>query len=162
MSVFSRKVIIRSIRVESPNITFEGGLAGNNLSQILDNVNSSGQEGGTLSTNAATAPESEKKFEVDDLVVTGAEVQVLISGTGMSKAQVISLPPIHLSDLGKGGDGITAADLTQRILSAISTATLEEVVQTAADFDKNAATLKQARQHAVKQLGNTLTNFFNK
>jgi hypothetical protein len=162
MSVFSQKVVIRSIRVESPNITFEGGLEGNNLSQILDNVNSAGQEGGTLSTNAAAAPKSEKKFEVDDLVVTGAEVQVLISGTGMSKAQVISLPPIHLSDLGKGGDGITAADLTERVLNAISSATLEKVVQTAADFDQNSATLKQARQHAVKQLGNALTNFFNK
>ena len=48
MSVFSSKVVVRSIRVESPSVTFEGGLAGNNLSQILDNMNSTGQGGGTL------------------------------------------------------------------------------------------------------------------
>ena len=162
MSVFSSKVVMRSIRVESPNITFEGGLAGNNLSKILDNVNSSGKGGGTLSTNAAAAPKSEKKFEVDDLVVTGAKVQVVIQGIGMSQPQVIPLPDIHLTDLGKGGEGITAAELTQRVLSAISSATLQTVMQKSTDLEKNAANLKQVKQHAVKQLGNTLSNLFNK
>lgn len=161
MSVFSKKIVIRSIRLESPNITFEGGLAGNNLSQILDNVNSTGQGGGTLSTNAAAAPKSEKKFEVDDLVVTGAEVQVIIKGAGMSAPQVIPLPPIHLTDLGTGGDGITAADLTQRVLAEISSKTVETVVQSAANL-KNAADLKQLKQQGVKQLGNALSNFLHK
>lgn len=162
MSVFSSKVVIRSIRVESPNITFEGGLEGNNLSQILDNVNSTGKEAGTLSTNVAETPKQEKKFEVDDLDISGAKVQVIINGIGMAQPQVIPLPDIHLTDLGKDGDGITAADLTRRVLSAISSATLQTVVQTAADLDKNAATMKQARQHAVKQLGNTFSNYLNK
>ncbi|HEV2327286.1 MAG TPA: hypothetical protein VGY56_00685 [Verrucomicrobiae bacterium] len=162
MSVFSKKVVIRSIRVESPNITFEGGLAGNNLSQISDNVSSTGQSGGTLSTNAATAPKSEKKFEVDDLVVTGAEVQVIINGTGMAKPQVIPLPDIHLTDLGTGGDGITAADLTQRIMSAITSATIQSAAQTAANLGKNAANLNQIKQQGAKQLGNAFSNFLNK
>lgn len=162
MSVLSRKVVIRSIRIESPNITFEGGLAGNNLAQILDNVSASGQSSGTLSTNAATAPKSEKKYEVDDLVVSGAKVQVFINGIGMAKPEVIPLPDIQLTDLGKDDQGITAADLTSRVLSAISSKTIQTVVQTAADFDKNSATLKQAKQHAVQQLGNALSNFLNK
>lgn len=162
MSVFSRKVVIRSIRVESPDITFEGGLEGNNLSQILDNVNSTGQGGGTLSTNAAAAPKSEKKYEVDDLVITGAKVQVIINELGMTKPQVIPLPDVHLTDLGTEGDGITAADLTQRILKAISTATIQTVAQTAANLDKNSANLKQIRQQGAKQLGNALSNFLNK
>lgn len=161
-SVFSSKVVIRSIRLESPTITFEGGLAGNNLSQILDNVNSSSQQAGTLSTNVATAPKSEKKFEVDDLVVSGAKVQVFINGAGMAQPQVIVLPDIHLTDLGKGGEGITATDLARRVLVAISSATLEAVVTTATDVDKNAAVLKQVRQHAVNQLGNALSNVFKR
>lgn len=162
LSVISKKVVIRSIRVESPEITFEGGLTGNNLGTILNNVSSSGQSSGTLSTNAATAPKSEKKYEVDDLVVTGAKVQVFINGIGMTNAQVIPLGDIHLTELGTDGDGITAADLTRRVLSAISSKTLETVVQTAAEFDKNSATLKQVKQHAAQQLGNALSNFLNK
>lgn len=162
LSVLSRKVVIRSIRLESPEISFDGGLAGNNLSQILDNVTSTGQRGGTLSTNAAAAPKSEKRFEVDDLVVTGAKVQVFITGIGMSKPQLIELPAIHLTNLGKGGEGITAADLTRRVLAAISSATLETMAQAAATLDTNAATLKQLRQRAVKQLPFAPTNFFNR
>jgi uncharacterized protein involved in outer membrane biogenesis len=162
MSVFSSKVVIRSIRVESPNITFEGGLAGNNLSQLVDNVSSTGQGGGTLSTNVAETPKSEEKFEVDDLVVTGAQVQVVINEAGMSKSQLISLPEIHLTDLGTDGDGITASDLTRRILSAISSTTLQTVVEASANLDKNAANLKQVRQNAVKQMGGSLSNFLNK
>lgn len=162
MSVFSKKIVIRSIRLESPNITFEGGLAGNNLSQLLDNVKSTGQQGGTLSTNAATAPPSEKRFEVDDLVVTGATVQVVINGAGMTKPEVITLPDIHLTDLGTDDQGITAADLAQRVLGAISSATIQTVVQTAANLDENAASLKQVKQNAVRQLGGALSNFLNK
>jgi uncharacterized protein involved in outer membrane biogenesis len=162
LSVFSKKVVIRSIRLEAPEITFEGGLAGNNLGQILDNVSSSGQSSGTLSTNAATAPKSEKKYEVDDLVVTNAKVHVFINGIGMTQPEVIPLPPIHLTDMGTDDEGITAADLTSRVLTAISSTTIQTVVQTASDFDKNAATLKQVRQHAVHQLGNALSNFLNK
>ncbi|MGH7942344.1 MAG: hypothetical protein ACREFR_14855, partial [Limisphaerales bacterium] len=143
-SLASKKVIIRSIRLEKPVITFEGGLAGNNLSQILDNLNSTGKSSGTLSINAVTAPKAEKKYEVDDLVVAGATVRVIINGIGMAKPQVIPLPDIHLANLGKDDEGITAADLARRVLSAISSTTIETVMQTAADFDKNAATLKQA------------------
>jgi len=94
--------------------------------------------------------------------VTGAEVQVVINGTGMSKPQVIPLPDIHLTDLGTGGDGITAADLTQRIMSAITSATIQSVAQTAANLGKNAANLNQIKQQGVKPLGNTLSNFLNK
>jgi hypothetical protein len=157
-TVFAKKVVIRSIRVESPEITFEGGLAGNNLSQILDNVNSAGKSNGPLSTNAAAQPASTKKFEVDDLEITGGKIQVVLTGSGQSQQQVISLPDIHLIDLGKGADGITAADLTSRVLDAISTATIETVARSAANLDKNAASLKALGGDAKKQAGATLNN----
>ena len=159
-SVFSRKVVFRSIRLESPEITFEGGLGGNNLGQILDNVNSPGKSSGTLSTNAVTQPRSEKKYEVDDLVITGAKVQVVLMGT--QERQVISLPDIHLTNLGTGGEGITASDLAQRVLAAITSATIESVAKTAANFDKNAATLKRMGANTGKQVGNALQNLLGK
>src|SRR5271154_396372 len=43
-SVLSGKIVVRSVIVESPEITFEGGLSGNNLSKILDNVNGTAQK----------------------------------------------------------------------------------------------------------------------
>jgi uncharacterized protein involved in outer membrane biogenesis len=155
-TVFSKKVVFRSIRVESPEIAFEGGLTGNNLGQIMDNVNAAGKSGGTLSTNAAAQPTSEKKYEVDDLTITGAKVQVIL--TGVQGQQVLTLPDIHLTNLGDNPEGITASDLTERVLSAISSASIEAVASTAANLDKNAATLKQVGTNASKQVGKTLNN----
>src|SRR5688572_17862718 len=37
-SVLGDKVIVRSIKMEAPEITFEGDFKGNNLSKILENV----------------------------------------------------------------------------------------------------------------------------
>jgi len=160
-TVLANKIVVRSIRLEAPDITFEGGLQGNNLSQILDNVDSTGQSSPTLSTNTAVQPKSEKKYEVDDLVVSGAKVEVILTNPVQRQIN-LTLPDIHLTDLGKGGEGITAADLTRRTLSAITTATIEEVAKEAMNLDQNAATLKQAGQSAGKQIEKSIGNLLNK
>ena len=46
LSVLSDKIVVKSVRVESPEITFEGSLSGNNLSKIMDNVNGAAKNGG--------------------------------------------------------------------------------------------------------------------
>ncbi len=38
-SILSDKIVIRTFHVISPEITFEGGLSGNNLGKIMENVN---------------------------------------------------------------------------------------------------------------------------
>jgi len=100
-SIFSDKVIIKSIRVESPNIYYEIGLGGDNLRTIMNNVSAS------------------KKLQVDDLVITGAKVSVSVKGTG-GLAAPITLPDIHLTNLGQGPEGITASELTKKVLSEIT------------------------------------------
>jgi uncharacterized protein involved in outer membrane biogenesis len=102
-SIFSDKVIFKSIRVESPNIYYEGGLDSDNLRTILNNISVS------------------KKLQVDDLVITGAKVNVSVKGTGGLSAP-ITLPDIHLTNLGQGPEGITAAELTKKVLYEITSA----------------------------------------
>jgi hypothetical protein len=102
-SIFSDKVIIKSIRVESPNIYYECGLGSDNLRTIMNNLSAS------------------KKLQVDDLVITGAKVSVLVKGTGGLAAR-IALPDIHLTNLGQGPEGITASELTKKVLSEIANA----------------------------------------
>jgi uncharacterized protein involved in outer membrane biogenesis len=100
LSVLSDKIVVRSLHVESPEITFEGGLGGNNLSKIMDNVNAAAknaaQTGGTISTNATTQAKPAKKFEVDDLLITGAKVHVNLTDP-VEREMTLSLPPIHLT-----------------------------------------------------------------
>ena len=138
-SVLSDKIVVRSVRVESPEITFEGGLGGNNLSKIMDNVNAIAKNGGPASANttAQAGNEPGRKIEVDDFLITGAKVHVSLTGIG-GKEMTLPLPDIHLTDLGKDSAGITAADLTRRVLGAITTATVKAVANATTDIGQNA------------------------
>ena len=130
MSVLSDKIVIRSVVVEAPEITFEGNpLSKNNLGEILDNVNAVAKSGGPAPATNATATAASKpgkKLEVDDFVITNAKVHASLTGMG-GKELTLTLPPIHFTNLGTGPDGITATELTQRVLSEITTATIKAV-----------------------------------
>ena len=141
-SVLSDKIVVRSLHVETPEITFEGGLGGNNLSKLLDNVNGTAKNGGPVSTNAVGQPKPSKKIEVDDLLISGAKVHVLLTELG-GRQMSLTLPDIHLTDLGKGGDGLTATDLTRRVLQEIVTATVKAVASDSTNLGKGAEKLIQ-------------------
>ncbi len=135
-SVLSDKIIVRSVRVEAPEITFEGNPFGaNNLNTILKNVNAAAKSSETATTNTTTkaAQKPGKKIEVDEFLITGAKVNF--------NGVILPLPDIHLTDLGKDKDGITAADLTRRVLDAITTSTIKAVGSAATDIGKNAQTM---------------------
>jgi hypothetical protein len=152
LTVFSDKIVVRSVRVEAPEITFEGGLGGNNLSKIMDNVNAVAKNGGPVSTNttAKTANEPVRKIEVDDFLITGAMVHVSLTGIG-GREMTLPLPDIHLTGLGKDGAGITATDLTRRVLGAITTATIKAVANATADIGKAAGNLDKDAGKVVGQ-----------
>ena len=133
-SVLSDKIVIKSVEVRSPEITFEGNpLGANNLKKIMDNVNAftGGAEAKPAATNAPApggANKPAKKLEVDDFLISGATVHF--------NGATLPLPDIHFSGLGKGPDGITAGDLVKTVLGEITTATLKAVVSSAGDAGK--------------------------
>jgi len=139
-SVLSDKIVIRSVRVEAPEITFEGNpFSGNNLSAIMKNVNAATKSGGPGSTNATARADNKpgQKIEVDDFLITGAIVHVSLTGVS-GKEMTLPLPDIHLTNLGKDNAGITAADLTRRVLDAITTATIKAVATATTDISHGA------------------------
>jgi uncharacterized protein involved in outer membrane biogenesis len=145
-SIFSSKVIIHSINVQAPEITFETDLKGNNLSKILANLQSA-SGGGGAGTNAASSPG--KKLQVDDFLISGGKIHVSVTALGTQSATV-ALPEIHLAGLGQGPDGITPAELTERVLQAVEKEAAQMASSVVADLGKNAAGL-------TKGLGNNPT-----
>jgi uncharacterized protein involved in outer membrane biogenesis len=134
-SLWSDKIVIRSIRLEGPEITFEGDLSGNNLSQIMKNVQAAtGGAGSKPSSGGGSGPG--KKLEVDEFVLTGGKVHLSTSLLG-GKSATIALPDIQLTQLGTGPDGITAAELTHRLLGSITDGTLAAVRDALAKGLKN-------------------------
>jgi len=149
-SLLSDKVVIKHIHIESPVITFEGGLKENNLSKIMDNLNAAA--GDTAAKPADSKPAGPaKKLQVDDFLIKGAKVNISLTAMGGNVIPV-TIPDIHLTNLGTGPDGITAAELSQlamkEILNAASTAAASDTV-------KNVS--KQATD-AVKDAGGKATD----
>jgi hypothetical protein len=141
-SVLSGKIVVKSVRVESPEITFEGSLSGNNLSKLLDNVNGVAKKGGPEATDKTATATSKpgKTIEVDDFLITGAKIHgtlVLFGGKEVT-LPALTLPDIHLTDLGKGPEGITPTELTKQVLSEVVSGTLKAVGSAAANLGKDA------------------------
>ena len=122
LSVLSDKIVVRSVRVESPEITFEGGLGGNNLSKIMDNVNAFTKSGGSAATNTPSG-RPQARHGKSKWMTCRSPARWSRQFHGMvGKEMTLPLPDIHLTNLGKDSGGITAADLTQRVLGAITAA----------------------------------------
>ncbi|MGC3957766.1 MAG: hypothetical protein QM813_07395 [Verrucomicrobiota bacterium] len=155
-SVFSDKVVVKSIRVEAPKVTFEFGPGGNNLQSIQKNLEA--YTGGS-STNAAKPTEEKapveakpgKKLQVDEIVISGGSVTLGAAALG-GKLIEAPLPEIHFEKLGQGPEGITGAELGKIILSKLT----EEAIKTYGDK------LAHAGAEALNNLTQNATNAVNK
>ncbi len=141
MSLFSDKIHVTHVRVEGAEITFEGTLGtANNLSKLLDNVEATtgGDKPAEKPGEKSKSGSASKKLQVDEFTITGAKVNLSMTLFG-GKAITVPLPPIKLTDLGTGPDGITAGELTQKVLGRVTVDTLKAAEKAIADFGKNAA-----------------------
>jgi hypothetical protein len=158
-SLLSDKIVIRTIKIEAPEITFETDLRGNNLSRILANITGAPANQTSAPAQPATpAPPQQakerKRFQLDDLLIKDGKVHVSVTQLGGRNATV-SLPEIHLQDFGKGPDGITAEELTQRILAAVEKDAAQVSAAAVADLGHQALNMAQ---EMAKQGTNNLQN----
>jgi uncharacterized protein involved in outer membrane biogenesis len=150
-SVLSNKIIVRSVHVESPEITFEGGLGSNNLSKIMNNVNALAQKGKETGNKPAS------KIEVDDFLITGAKVHVILTSLG-NKEMTLPLPNIHLTDMGKGSNGLTPVELTRAVLDAIISGTIKVVTSSVTQLGHSVQNLGKGVGQTVGGSVNKITN----
>jgi len=114
-SVLTDKIHVKSIAVANPQVTIEGGLGDNNLKKILANIDAftAGEK-----SEPGSGKSAGKKIQIDDFLLTGTKVDVkfsLLGGKGLS----VSLPDIHLTQLGSTGDGLTPGELAKKIFGAV-------------------------------------------
>ena len=147
-SFSSNKIIVHSVKVESPEITFEGGLKANNLSKIMENINAQVPKG-------AGGPSA--KIEVDDFLITGARVHVSLTGF-FSKQMTLPLPTIHLTDLGKNSGGLTPLELTRAVLNAIISGIVKALTGAVTAIGHGVENLGKGAGNSVGQGVSKLTN----
>jgi len=141
-SLLADKIIIKSINIQGPEITFETDLRANNLNKILANLQAvaGGGETEPAKANEPAPPKGTKagrKLEVDDFLISGGKIHVSVTALGGQSATV-ALRDIHLPPLGTGPDGITAAELAQKVLAVIQQEAVQAAGSTVADIQKGA------------------------
>jgi uncharacterized protein involved in outer membrane biogenesis len=169
-SLLSDKVVIKSINLQEPQITFETDLRANNLSKIMSNVQAA--TGGNAQPSAQPAPapkeqpaKASRKLQVDDFIITGGKVHVSVTALG-GQAVTVALPDIHLQNLGTGPEGITAAELTKTALAAIEAEAAKAAAGGVSGISKTASSaLKEAGSQGTNVLKNVtkgIGNLFKK
>jgi uncharacterized protein involved in outer membrane biogenesis len=163
-SIFSDKVVIHSVDVQAPEITFETDLKGNNLSKIMANVDET--TGGDKSKPSDPAQKkAAKKLQVDDFRITGGKIHVSVTALG-GQSVTVPLPEIHLTSLGQGPDGITAAELTKLVLQSIEKESVKAAGSAVTDLTKQSANLIKSLDTnttgAVESVTKGIGGFFKK
>lgn len=167
---------VTEVTVVAPHITYEQGSSGNNLQKLQQNVaqyaggtasakSPTGQAPGPnpgatqptgprppASTNppagsTASAAPAERKLIIDKLDVTGGSVTVAASML-QGRTLTTSLPPIHLTDIGKKEGGATPAQVAQLVISAISQ---QAAKAGAAELQKSLGDLSGAAQQKLEK-----------
>jgi Tfp pilus assembly major pilin PilA len=163
-SLLSDKIVVRSIRIEAPEITLESTLQGNNLNKILDNV-AGEASGGAPDKSAPKNDKAGKRIQVDDFLMTGAKLNMSLVGMGGKSVPVV-LPDIHFANLGTGPEGISAADLTHRMLQEVLASATKAAASHASEIGKGAADLsKEASKNATESVDKAtkgVTDLFKK
>ncbi|PCH62613.1 MAG: hypothetical protein COC19_02575 [SAR86 cluster bacterium] len=116
-SVFTDTIVVNSIVINQPQITYEARLSGSNLSALLDRLSSSETE----SSASEDADGAGKSIIIRDLVIDGARVNLV---SALASAP-IPLPRLHLQDIGEPGDSVSMVEAGKRVIAAISSSILE-------------------------------------
>src|SRR6266481_2504086 len=164
-SLLSDKIVVQSVKVEAPEITFETGLnvKENNLSKIVANLEETTGAGGE---KPAAQPkekggEGGKKLQVDEFIISGAKLHVTVNVMG-GKSVTLSMPEIQLKDLGKGPEGITAPELTKLVLQAIEKQAVQLAATAIADMGKGAVYQGNDTTNSVNKVTKGLGDLFKK
>jgi hypothetical protein len=164
-SVTAHKKIVRLVRVESPEITYETDMKGSNLAKILSNVQSvaGGSEKKAAITNQT--PAAATALQVDEILITGGKIKVGATMLGGGSI-TLPLPEIKLSGLGQGPEGITPVEVAEKVISAVLNGTLKAVAENALSLGKQAGgEIKGVGTGAVDMLkkgGSGVSDLFKK
>jgi hypothetical protein len=114
----SGPILIREVLIEAPDISYEAGLSGSNLSVIEKNITdyANSLTGGRTSKSAAKG--KERKLVIRDLYVRRGNIKVSHSALKGEKLAV-ALPELHLHNIGKSSNGATYAEVSRQVLGAI-------------------------------------------
>lgn len=138
-SALSDKVIIKEILIDGPEVTYESGPSGSNVSKIQENVaafSKSVTPKGAAESKSQKNDQTQKKVQINDFIFRNGKVMVSSSMLG-GKPIKISLPDIHLKDIGKDSGGVTPETAVAEVFKAVDKAVVQSISKSAGEAVKS-------------------------
>ena len=124
-------IVVNSLRIIAPEITFEQGKSGSNLEQLQKNVEQSVGAGSSSPEPSAEDSREGVKLIIKDLLISGGQIHYSNVLLG-DKTIDMSLPEIHLTGIGEKSNGASGAEIAKQVLAAINKSATSAVSQSGA------------------------------
>jgi len=164
-SITKDTIVIHTIEVLAPAITYERGRRTDNFKTIINNVNSYSGSADSKNATSPKEPSSEagKKILIEDFILKQGTVTLATTLKG-GKSISTRLPDIHLTNIGGAGQGASPQQVTQEIFKALygeitSRAVTDTLNQELKALEKSLGT---AGEDVKKQAGGVLKGLFGK
>ena len=142
-SLSSDLVVINSLRIIAPEITFEQGKSISNLQQLQKNIEQSAGSGGASSASDASETGTSTKLIIKELLVSGGKIHYSNPLLGARTIDV-PLPEIRMTGIGEKSNGATGLEVAELLLGAINKSAISAV--------SNAGALKEVGQQIETRL----------
>jgi len=126
-SVSQDVLVIESIRIKNPQISYEGDEAGgSNMLTLLENIE------GDSSEESGTSASEEVKMIIDQFTFSGGHVTA-ISAAKPGEVLELDLPAIKLSGIGRSQGGVTADVVVEKIAKELVNGIIKAAVKAGVD-----------------------------
>lgn len=140
-TVFSDKIVINEIIINSPEMSYEKSLTNSNVKQLLKNIEAfTGRKEDPEST-PETDTGGKKQVVIRKLLIEEGTIYVGAMGVG----QTVKLPRIEISDIGEDRNKMTAPEVINLVLS--------KVLSNIGPAIANAGEISKAAAEAIKTQG---------
>lgn len=120
-------IVINEIAIEAPEITYELSGGGNNIDAIQKNVDAFMAEYGLQSSEPEKKESaSETKLIIKNFIVRDGKVNISAAFLG-GKSLSVTLPDIHVKDIGKKSNGATTGEAVKIMIGALQDGILTAV-----------------------------------
>ena len=159
-SLLGDRIRIKNILIDGPEITYETSLKGNNINQIMTNIQTAtGDNSKKKSTATQTEAKPGKQLLIDDLRISNGKIRMSVTIL-KGKALNLPLPEIHLQDIGKKSDGASIDEVSKQVFAAVNKGVGTAVSSSGQALEKTAESLKKTGQEALGTASEGVKNIF--
>jgi len=125
-SLFSDTIIVKTIEIVAPEITYEMKLGGSNIGALQESLAGDKEPAEKESEEVVEEKSGGKKVIIEKFLITDGKVKLSLPGM-LGTAVPLPLPKVELLDIGKEKEGASSADVIKKVIGAVLGAVTEVV-----------------------------------